>query len=318
MADRPGRRKRRRKWQRRLRRQVQTLAVQVGLLALRHRRHAVMQWLIRVAVRLGAPLFGRQFKLGERNLERVYGPTLSPRQRHRLIQQAVEHFLLACLESILRPVDHRVRFEGEGVAGLVERSPGQGAIVASLHLGCWDVALRWLSQQRSDVAVVYRSWSNPEADRLLNQARSANSFCHWISKTDTRAMLGWLRRGGTLVVMADLHGQHNPVDVTFLGLATRLSAGPFRLAQKTGCPIFPAAHVRDDDGCFLVHVGAPLAAGVDDLERLAQALCDWQEPWIHDYAEQYLWTYRHWRRQEGRRLRPLRPPGARVLAGLGP
>lgn len=297
---------------------LQSLALRLVLPLLRGRSHSRMERVVHRMLRCARPLIRGRVAAATTGLKRVYGDSLDPAQRTALAERSLEHFLLACLESVIRPVDDRIVARGEGLETLLHRPPGQGAIVASLHLGCWDVALRWLSQQRSDVAVVYRSWSNPEADRLLNQARSANSFCHWISKTDTRAMLGWLRRGGTLVVMADLHGQHNPVDVTFLGLATQLSAGPFRLAQKTGCPIFPAAHVRDDDGCFLVHVGAPLAAGVDDLERLAQALCDWQEPWIHDYAEQYLWTYRHWRRQEGRRLRPLRPPAVRVLAGLGP
>lgn len=115
--------------------------------------------------------------------------------------------------------------------------------------------------------------------------------------------------------MIDLHGRTNSVDVDLLGLSTKLSAGPFRLAHKIGCPIFPAVHVRDDEGRFRVHFGRPIPAiaGPNGPILQAQALCDWQEPWIHEYCEQYLWIYRHWRDGEGHRLRERRAPSARVL-----
>lgn len=310
----------RRSLRRRLRWRGQALALRFALLLLRHRRHeAVRRW-IQAAVRIGSPFLHNELTLGNNNLDRVYGAMLTPRQRQILTRLSLEHFLLSCLESIIEPVDNRIVVEGDGRSQLLHRPPGQGAIVASLHLGCWDLGLRQLSQHLDDVAVIYRPTTNPKADRLLNGARSANSHCRWISKNDTRAMLEWLRRGGTLVVMTDLHGRGNSVEVDALGLATQISAGPFRLSQKTGCPIFPGAHLREDDGRFRIHIGNPIAAppGPDGPRLQAQALCRWQEPWIHRYCEQYLWIYRHWRNQEGERLRAAVAPGQRVLRLLPP
>jgi lauroyl/myristoyl acyltransferase len=300
---------------RKLRWHVQILVVRIALLLLRHRRHESMRLWINAAVRISSVFLNKEITLGKNNLHKVYGTLLTPRQQRVLTRLSLEQFLLSCLESIIEPVDDRILFEGDGISALLQRPPGQGAIVACLHLGCWDLGLRELSRRLENVAVIYRPMPNPKADQLLNDARSANSHCHWISKTDTRAMLAWLHRGGTLVVMSDLHGRHNSVEVDVLGLSTQISAGPFRLSQKTGCPIFPGAHGRDDDGRFRVHVGRPIAApaGPDGPQLQAQALCLWQEPWIHRYCEQYLWIYRHWRQQEGERLRAPVAPEPRVM-----
>ncbi len=116
--------------------------------------------------------------------------------------------------------------------------------------------------------------------------------------------------------MTGLHDYQNWVEVDMLGLATRISKGPFRLAQATGCPIVPAAHVREDDGHFRVHCGLPIGTapqGSGGLERGAQALCNWQEAWVHEYSEQFLWAYPRWRHGEGSRRRTAPKPTARIL-----
>jgi KDO2-lipid IV(A) lauroyltransferase len=73
------------------------------------------------------------------------------------------------------------------------------------------------------------------------------------------------------------------------------------------------AHVREDDGRFRLICGDPLlpAPGPEGLQRQAQALCSWQEPWIQAYPEQYYWINHRWRSGDGsgRRVRQLPPPG---------
>jgi KDO2-lipid IV(A) lauroyltransferase len=186
-------------------------------------------------------------------------------------------------------------------------------IVGSLHLGCWDLGLRWLSEHLQQLAVIYKPAHNPESDRLLNAARSANSRCHWISKFDHRAILSWLHRGGVLVVMTDLRSHRHRLTVDWLGVETYLQSGPMRLSQRTGASLFPVAHVREDNGRFRLICGDPLPPepGPEGLQRQAQALCSWQEPWIQAYPEQYYWINHRWRSGDGsgRRLRQLPPPG---------
>ncbi|MEO1002200.1 MAG: lysophospholipid acyltransferase family protein [Cyanobacteria bacterium J06638_7] len=314
---RPPRRRRRwihaSRWQR-LRWQGEALLLRMLLALLRGRHHDTIRRGIGIGVRLGQPLLRRHLATATANLERVYGDGLSPLQRQRLARRSLQNFLLSCLESIIEPVAaERIRAEGEGLAQLLApRRAGRGVIIASLHLGCWDLGLRWLSQQLGDLAVIYRPAHNPEADRLLNAARSANSHCRWISQFDPRSMLEWLHSGGALVVMSDLYGPRNPLAVDVLGLSTHVLRTPLALSQKTGAPLFPVAHVREHDGRFRLICGPALAPqpGAAGLTAQAQALAHWQEGWIQAYAEQYYWIQRRWRADDGSgtRLRQLQPP----------
>jgi KDO2-lipid IV(A) lauroyltransferase len=312
--------------QQQLRWQLEAGGVRLILALLRGRSHRTVRRGLQWAHRLAQPWLAKRQATACRNLERVYGDQLSNSQRQTIAERSIDSFFLSCLESIIRPVDStQLTVEGEGLEELFRlHRQGQGVIVGSLHLGCWDLALRWLSERIDTLSVIYRPARNPYSDRLLNQARSANSHCEWISQFDARAMLRSLRQGGSLVMMTDLYSRRSALQADFLGLRTNFAKGPAALSQTSGCPLFPVAHVREANGRFRLICGAPLWPGNGPAALAAQmgALARWHEPWIQGYAEQYYWINRRWRAGDGsgERLRPVGPPAARVLklAAAGP
>jgi len=301
--------------QRKLRWQLEALGVRLLLLALRGRSHRTMGRGIAQAHRLAKPWLRQRYTTAIANLTRVYGEQLSQGQRRALAEQSINSFFLSCLESIIQPVDGSlISAEGEGLEELLRlHRQGQGVIVGSLHLGCWDLGLRWLSEQLDTPSVVYRPARNPYSDVLLNRARQANSHCNWIPQADARSMLRCLHRGGSLVVMTDLYSRSSEVQVDFLGLSTNFVKGPAALSQKSGCPLFPVAQVREDNGRFRLIFGAPLwpGQGAAALSDQLAAVARWHEPLIQAYPEQYYWINRRWRAGDGsgERLRPIGPPG---------
>jgi len=312
--------------QQQLRWQLEAGGVRLILALLRGRSHRTVRRGLRWAHRLAQPWLAKRQATACSNLERVYGDQLSNSQRQTIAERSIDSFFLSCLESIIRPVDPtQLTVEGEGLEELFRlHRQGQGVIVGSLHLGCWDLALRWLSERIDTLSVIYRPARNPYSDRLLNQARSANSHCDWISQFDARAMLRCLRQGGSLVVMTDLYSRSSALQADFLGLRTNFAKGPAGLSQASGCPLFPVAHVRGNDGRFRLICGPPLwpGNGPTALADQMAALARWHEPWIQTYAEQYYWINRRWRPGDGsgERLRPIAPPAERVLglAAAGP
>lgn len=294
--------------------------VRLVLGLLRGRSHRTVRHGIGLATTVVRPWLAKRQATACRNLQRVYGDQLSAGQREGIAIRSIDSFFLSCLESIIRPVDpSQLTVEGEGLEELFRlHRQGQGVIVGSLHLGCWDLALRWLSERIDNLSVIYRPARNPHSDRLLNQARSANSHCNWIPQADARAMLRQLREGGSLVLMTDLYSRSSALQADFLGLGTNFAKGPAALSQKSGCPLFPVAHGREANGRFRLICGPPLwpGRGDDALQIQMAALARWHEPWIQTYAEQYYWINRRWRDGDGsgERLRPLGPPAARVLA----
>lgn len=305
---------------RKLRWQLEALAVKLLLAVLRGRSHRTTARGIAVAHGMARPWLVPRHTTAIENLKRVYGDQLSQRQRQLIAERSVDSFFLSCLESIIRPNDTAlISAEGEGLNELFRlHQQGQGMIIGSLHLGCWDLGLRWLSERINSLSVIYRPAHNPYSDFLLNQARSANSHCEWIPQNNVKAMFRWLQSGGSLVTMTDLYGGHIGLKVDFLGLSTLFTKGPAALSQKSGCPLFPVAHVRENDGRFRLICGAPLwpGSGDDALRAQIAALARWHEPWIQAYAEQYYWINRRWRPGDGsgERLRPVDPPAERVLA----
>jgi len=312
--------------QQQLRWQLEAGGVRLILALLRGRSHRTVRRGLRWAHRLAQPWLAKRQATACSNLERVYGDQLSNSQRQTIAERSIDSFFLSCLESIIRPVDPtQLTVEGEGLEELFRlHRQGQGVIVGSLHLGCWDLALRWLSERIDTLSVIYRPARNPYSDRLLNQARSANSHCDWISQFDARAMLRCLRQGGSLVVMTDLYSRSSALQADFLGLRTNFAKGPAGLSQASGCPLFPVAHVRGNDGRFRLICGPPLwpGNGPTALADQMAALARWHEPWIQTYAEQYYWINRRWRPGDGsgESLRPIAPPAERVLglAAAGP
>ena len=306
-------------WLQRLRWHGEAWITRWLLTALKGRSHRTMGRGIGLARRAAQPALAKRLATAAKNLERVYGDQLTRAERQSLAGQSLDSFFLSCLESIIRPVpDSLIVVEGDGLEDLFRcRDKGQGLIVGSLHLGCWDIGLRWLSQKLNNLSVIYRPAHNPYTDAILNAARSSNSQCQWISQLNGKGMLQTLHKGGSLVMMTDLYSRPSKLHAEFLGLNTKVAKGPLALSQKTGCPLFPVAHVREDDGHFRLICGKPLypSPSSTDLEDRAEALGRWQEPWIRNYAEQYYWINRRWRLGDGtgQRLRPTSNLPERVL-----
>lgn len=302
----------------RLRWRLEALSVRLVLGVLQGRPHSTMKRGIQWAHRLARPWLSKRHSTAIENLKRVYGEQLTLTQRSVIAEESINSFFLSCLESIIQPIDDSlISAEGEGLDELLAlHRQGQGMIIGSLHLGCWDLGLRWLSQRLNTPSVVYRPARNPYSDALLNAARRANSRCEWISQFDTKAMFRCLRRGGSLVMMTDIYSRRSDLLVDFLGLSTLFAKGPAALSQKSGCPLFPVAQVREANGRFRLLFGPALWPGQGDDALAAQmaALARWHEPWIQAYPEQYYWINRRWRPGDGsgERLRAIGPP---VLRG---
>ena len=299
---------------------AEVFGVKLLLAVLQGRSHATMTAGIHLVIGLARPALAGRLTTASANLIRVYGDRLNDQQRQRLARRSLESFFLSCLESIIQPIDDsRITAEGDGLSQLMAcQRRGQGVIVGSLHLGCWDLGLRWLSQRLDNLAVIYRPAHNPRTDALLNKARSANTDCRWISQFDARGILQSLREGCGLVVMTDLYSHRSQLIVDFLGVSTKFATGPVALSHKTGAPLFPVAHVREDDGRFRLICAEPIqpGCGPESLANQAAALTRWHESWIQAYAEQYYWINRRWRPADGSGtvLRRLPAPDGRALA----
>lgn len=182
------------------------------------------------------------------------------------------------------------------------RDPRQGAVVASAHLGNWEVAARAVSMIRP-VSVVYRPMNNPYLERHLNSGRGGSNL-HFISKYKASPLrfMKLLAEGNWLALMIDQHISEagERVRVNFFGRPCWTTRSVAMMHLTTRMPLFVAIAARTGQMKFKVHLLGPIqwqrsGNREQDVLGITQSLTDEIEKITRRYPEQYLWGHRRWK-----------------------
>ena len=185
-------------------------------------------------------------KMVERHLERAV-PDASPARRRRLVSQVFDNYARYYLESFRLPsvpesvVARHFTIDGfEHVQnGLVG---GKGVVVALPHLGGWEWAGRWITDQGIPMTVVVERLEPPELfEWFVDLRRQFGMTVVPLGPEAGPAVLGALRRNEIVCLLCDRFISGAGVTVDFLGERTILPAGPATVAIRSGAPLLPTA-----------------------------------------------------------------------------
>jgi len=285
---------------------------------------------------LSAPLLGvlasaARFSVYERralaNLELALGETTDAAARARIAGQA-RHHAARLLREWTRLARAR-RGEGErrkaeawvretveldASIGELERAAraGQGRVLATAHLGNWELLAVALRLRGLDGAVVgFRKRNDPAADWLVG-LRASLGVETVPQDAPPRRLLEILRGGGFVGLLADLEARRITGEpLPFFGRPALTMTAPASLARSARVPIVPVRCVLRGR-CY--RLSAEPALELDrTLERrealreLATRLNAVFERWIREDPGQWAWHQRRWRD----------PEELRRLAGAG-
>ena len=181
-------------------------------------------------------------------------------------------------------------------------NPKQGAVVASGHLGNWEVAARAVSMIRP-VTVIYRPFNNPHLNRELHGGRGGDNL-HLVSKYKASPMrfVKLLADGDWLALMIDQHisEEGERVSVSFFGRPCWTTRSVAMMYLTTRMPLFVALAARVGPMKFKVHILGPIrwqrtGDREADVLGITQLLTDEIEKIARRYPEQYLWGHRRWK-----------------------
>jgi len=176
---------------------------------------------------------------------------------------------------------------------------GRGAIVATAHLGNFELGGRVLAARHSLLDVV-----KPQRNRLFEEHLERMRHRHGIATVTmdraAPAVLEQLRCGGLVSLLVDQDAGAAGLPLDFLGQPASTWPGAARFALRTGCPVIPMAITRQVDGGHLLKIGevievaqvpatAPLVH--DLMTRISEAV----EAFIRDCPEQWFWVHRRWK-----------------------
>lgn len=226
-------------------------------------------------------------------------PELSAAERERVIDRVFESIgrVLAGFARFPRitrkSAGECIRVEGyEHVKAALAQ--GRGVIVATGHLGNWELSAFAFALLYQPMYVVVRPLDNPLMDSLVERYRclSGNQS---IGKRDyLRGILEALRSNELVGILADQHTQDG-VPVDFFGRPAAATPGIARIAAKTGAAIIPgfALWLKEERKYvlrFYPRVEVTGDAGADTA-RVQKAI----ESAIREYPDQWLWIHRRWK-----------------------
>ncbi|ORW43571.1 phosphatidylinositol mannoside acyltransferase [Mycobacterium paraense] len=159
-----------------------------------------------------------------------------------------------------------------------EMAAGRGAVVALPHSGNWDMAGVWAVHRYGAFTTVAERLQPESLYRRFIDYREGLGFeVLPLSGGDRPAfevLCERLRDGGLVCLMADRDLTRTGVEVDFFGEATRMPAGPAKLAIETGAALLSNHSWFEADGGWGFTVQPALDCSSGDVRAITQALAD--------------------------------------------
>lgn len=243
------------------------------------------------------------------NLDIAFGDSMPTAQKRRIVRNTFRHFAREVLsmfwakgksrEQILKMYD----VENLDLLRRVHER-GKGVIVASMHFGDWELgslAFGWLGAPMTIVAEPTR---NPAIERRVTALRTLSGHRAVAPRFALIRMARTLQQGGIVGMLVDVNGRRNRggVWLDFFGLPVFNGAAEAVMALRWGAPIVFIHMERLPDGRGKMVIGPEICCKSSgdfdaDIKEISQRCLTLCEDLIKQHPEQWLWTYKRWKRR---------------------
>ena len=184
-------------------------------------------------------------------------------------------------------------------------SVGKGVLVATGHLGNWELSAFAHAYLTAPMNIVVRPIDNPRIDALVESRRELSGN-HTIAKKDAaRGILRALAGGDAVGVLIDQNTTPDQgVFIDFFGIKACAGSAFVKLAHRSGAAVVPGyALWSDKEDRYVLHF-EPAVEMTGDVQQDTQRVHARLEAAIRKNPDQWLWIHRRWK---------TRPPGERPI-----
>ncbi|TCB43638.1 lipid A biosynthesis acyltransferase [Acinetobacter terrestris] len=266
----------------------------------------VLQWIASWIALLLNSFNSSMKRVSSINLKLAY-PELNIEQHQALLKKTLKNQCLTYVESIKiwgMPQKYNVGLIKNifGEQYLTEALDSEkGTIVVLLHLGNWELVNVWLNQYTAPV-IMYKPSKNKGIDRFMLEARqSTRAKLVPTDENGVRAIFKHLKQGGLTVILPDhLPKESGGIYADFFGQKALSTTLLSKLASKTQCNVIGISCLRNTDTHFDIHC-TQLSENIlsKDLQVSVNQLNQDVEAMINVAPEQYIWSYKRFRKVEG-------------------
>jgi len=262
--------------------------------------------LVPLATRFALRFMKRERGRIEENLEIAF-PELDQRERDRIMRGCADHLgrVLAEITWLwrARPEDVERMCEVDGIEHIHKAlAGGRGGILATGHLGNWELLNARLAVAGVPITVAVRELDDSRVDEVVNTLRTRfGSEVILRGQSAGRQLLKALSVGGGVGLLIDQDIPSIPgVFVPFFNKLAWTPSGAATLALRSRCPIMPGYIHRKPDGTHKIKIYPPIEVPAEgslrdkvyEMTAAATAAAEWQ---VRAWPEQWVWMHRRWR-----------------------
>lgn len=238
------------------------------------------------------------------NLQAAFGGTKSRKEIIKIAAGVYENFGMTAFEFLKAPHLSRKEFLSivdydESTIGASYRlaGEGKGVIVASAHMGNWEILALLGAHLKINMSVLVEPSTNPYINRLYQEMRGENKLID-VTKEFVK-IVPRLRSGEIICLLFDENARENGMLIDFFGRPASTYKGPAYFAIRTGAPILCMYIIRAENGRHRLVAGRtirpkPTGDINKDIEDILKLLNSDLEEVILKYPQQWNWLYKRW------------------------
>lgn len=179
------------------------------------------------------------------------------------------------------------------------KNDGKGGFICSAHLGNWEFASSYVSQNYFMMHPVYRPANNPWLEKLMFKRRKGVLIPK--GSAGVRRMLDLLKNGEHIAILCDQRLREG-VEAPLFGKPAQTPAAMVTLALKMNLPILMGRAIRQADGHYKMEVQPLKMSRNPDFDTAVRETAAHMnavlEKWIYETPEQWLWIHRRFDKKE--------------------
>lgn len=200
-------------------------------------------------------------------------------------------------------IGERIRYDEEGLRHFTSAmSRGKGVLVATAHLGNWELSAFAHAWMTAPMNIVVRPLDNPRVDALVERYRTLSGNRIIRKKAAAREIIRSLHAGEAVGVLIDQNSSREEgVFIDFFGRKACANAAFVKFAHRTGAAVVPGfALWEESEQRYILrfYPEIPMSCqGAGDVLADTQRVHSAIESVIRQYPDQWLWIHRRWKTQ---------------------
>lgn len=175
---------------------------------------------------------------------------------------------------------------------------GQGVLVATAHLGNWELSAFTHAIMTAPMHIVVRPLDNQRLNAFVERRRGLSGNPIIRKKEAARGILRALERGEAVGILIDQNStREEGVFIDFFGRKACANAAFVKFAHRTGAAVVPGFALWSEAERRYVLRFYPEVPMTGDVEVDTQRVHSVIEGVIRKYPDQWLWIHRRWKTQ---------------------